>query len=893
MSAPSLQSRVLYLKRCYASDVGRFGITDIFSRKIREKYIVESAGDFLSGSLPLPLEWTVANKFLEQTRLFSVRKKLVLGAFFIVGPLPVPQGPIDRLCAPLWLYDLEIILKRETKTAYADVDLGSIRLNHGALTGWCDDPSSFGFAPPTRWRREDLHRFAAHLDTAHPSFDGLSLMDFPNLVSGAQLKSTRRGPSLQCASAAALLLVERSRASRGLLSDLEKLAGLPEHEFTTPTAELLGHAQSASLSSGQIQAPAIPAILSNTQTQALRSASKHSLSVVVGPPGTGKSFTLAAIALDHAARGQSVLICTRTTAALDAVEARLQEQLSDSRMLVRTGDHRMLRGLKNKLDFWLSGGLSPPTLEDLEATERRFESIQGRLNSVERSIKNCVKHHTRWAGTLNRSDLMSRWRKFWSKYALKNTNVATLLQDYDEALMRSVQVNRERLRGQLQMRLHESLQANRDLIRDFRTAIGARTDLKQKEFFERIDLRALLKSLPIWMSTTHPVSDSLPMERGLFDVALVDEASQSDLASVLPICQRAQRVVVAGDPQQLRHLTFISREEQKRIADEHGLDSPTSETLDYRSTSALDRVSEQLQEQSQIVFLDEHFRSQRSIIRFPNEEFYQGRLKVMRSYPRNEVPALFFNPVKGKRTDDGTNAEEALALCEKLTALVDQAMHNESFGVLSPFRAQVDFLADTIYSRLDSACIEKHSVIVGTAHELQGQERDHMLLSLALDDSSHSAAYRFAEKPDVFNVSVTRARDTQHVFYSFSPEQLPPESILRRYLNVPTDSSWVPDEDVPHDRFLSELAEKLQARKLNAWPMAELGGTLFDLVIGREDRRLGIDLLGYPGVSLEWVGLVRHRMVNRAGHRATAVGYLDWRENKQEVLDRLENSLKC
>lgn len=103
--------------------------------------------------------------------------------------------------------------------------------------------------------------------------------------------------------------------------------------------------------------------------------------------------------------------------------------------------------------------------------------------------------------------------------------------------------------------------------------------------------------------------------------------------------------------------------------------------------------------------------------------------------------------------------------------------------MLSPFRDQVDHLSRAIADRLEASDIEKHDLVVGTAYSFQGDERDVMLLSLVVDPESHPASIRYLEQPDVFNVSITRARDYQIVFTSLDAREAPAGTLLARYLS--------------------------------------------------------------------------------------------------------------
>src|SRR5207237_10419116 len=72
----------------------------------------------------------------------------------------------------------------------------------------------------------------------------------------------------------------------------------------------------------------------------------------------------------------------------------------------------------------------------------------------------------------------------------------------------------------------------------------------------------LLKLLPVWIMTPDDVARLFPCSPGLFDVVLVDEASQVDLPSMMPIAYRGKKLVVFGDSRQMqpRRFAFMSQD---------------------------------------------------------------------------------------------------------------------------------------------------------------------------------------------------------------------------------------------------------------------------------------------------------------------------------------------
>lgn len=87
---------------------------------------------------------------------------------------------------------------------------------------------------------------------------------------------------------------------------------------------------------------------------------------------------------------------------------------------------------------------------------------------------------------------------------------------------------------------------------------------QQSHIMETEDFKPILEAFPCWCVTTFAISGSLPLKPGLFDVAIIDEASQCDIASCFPILFRAKKAVIVGDDKQLPHLSFLEKAKNNR-----------------------------------------------------------------------------------------------------------------------------------------------------------------------------------------------------------------------------------------------------------------------------------------------------------------------------------------
>ncbi|MBM3887618.1 MAG: hypothetical protein FJ388_00675 [Verrucomicrobia bacterium] len=107
---------------------------------------------------------------------------------------------------------------------------------------------------------------------------------------------------------------------------------------------------------------------------------------------------------------------------------------------------------------------------------------------------------------------------------------------------------------------------------------------------------------------------------------VVDEASQCDIASLLPLLYRAKAAVIIGDPMQLRHISTISPRRDRALLQQHGL-AETYINWAFSENSVFDLASP-LASAEEIIMRRDHHRSHADVIGFSNEHFYEGRLRI-------------------------------------------------------------------------------------------------------------------------------------------------------------------------------------------------------------------------------------------------------------------------
>ena len=130
--------------------------------------------------------------------------------------------------------------------------------------------------------------------------------------------------------------------------------------------------------------------------------------------------------------------------------------------------------------------------------------------------------------------------------------------------------------------------------------------------------RAFLKHFNAACATNLSIKNSFARSPEVFDLLIVDEASQCDIASALPMLYRAKRAVIIGDPLQLKHITSVQAYEDDYVKERLRLSLGNqgyvkSSLYDYAFNIA--NLSK-----TESVFLDEHYRCHPDIIlEFNNE----------------------------------------------------------------------------------------------------------------------------------------------------------------------------------------------------------------------------------------------------------------------------------
>jgi hypothetical protein len=264
-----------------------------------------------------------------------------------------------------------------------------------------------------------------------------------------------------------------------------------------------------------------------------------------------------------------------------------------------------------------------------------------------------------------------------------------------------------------------------------------------------------------WAVTSLSVRGRVPLEPGYFDLVVIDEASQCDIASALPLLYRAKRSVIIGDPRPLWQRSALNRARDIELQYRHGLVEARVGWM-YSVSSLYDLAAS--------LVLRDHHRSHADIIEISSGGGYEGGLRE--APPGRNLrgaPDIVWHDVQGSvlrsSSGGGQNHAEAQAVVAALEDLLVNRHYGGTVGVVTPFRAQAQLLQQMIQeSSALLAVRDKSELLVDTVRRFPGGERDVMFFSPVVSDGTPVGALTYLRRNgNLFNLAITRTRGFLHV----------------------------------------------------------------------------------------------------------------------------------
>ena len=400
--------------------------------------------------------------------------------------------------------------------------------------------------------------------------------------------------------------------------------------------------------------------------------------------------------------------------------------------------------------------------------------------------------------------------------------------------------------------ISQALKGWKQTIQKIGKGTGKNTNIHKKNAKEKMLL--CQKVVPAWIMPLNKVFDTLNPVENKFDIVIIDEASQSDISSLI-LLYMAKKIIIVGDDKQVSpsdvgvNIDKINMFRRKYIKGK-----VVNDDLYGIRASLYSIVSTTFQP----ISLREHFRSVPEIIGYSNRTSYDNQILPLRDSNSTILkPAIIDYKVNGKRDEKSkinrVEAETIVSLIEACLAMKEYK--NSTFGVISLLGdEQAELIQDLIVKRIPATEIENHKILCGNSASFQGDERDIMFISL-VDSSEENKSLRLVGEGvegairKRYNVAISRAKDQLWIVHSIDKNNLK-EGDLRKELFEYIDSlkenvfDKTAIENITASDFENEVARHLLEKNYTIKQKWRVGSYDIDMVAIYDDKKIAIECDG-------------------------------------------------
>lgn len=519
---------------------------------------------------------------------------------------------------------------------------------------------------------------------------------------------------------------------------------------------------------------------------------RNSISIVEGPPGTGKTQTILNIIANLIVQNKTVAIVSNNNSAVFNVREKLMKY-GYGMVVASLGNN------ENKASFFRN--TEAQTIDaGFEISKKRLQKARDEVGELDSILTKCFQYrnklaklktelsdteiefiHIKAEQPLNletKSALDKKFYRRWNfskalrlknllsvidvknKLSLKN-KVRFILQ-YGFFDLNSISQYREELHVYVNHKFYElyiaKIENEISDTENWLTANNEEANLKRfvdtsKEIFNgvlfekynRQDKAAFnvkdyhnrfeefTNHYPVILSSTLSLHNSIP-NGYLFDYLILDESSQVDIIKSAVCFSCCRNVVVVGDSMQLPH---IVAPQIKEVAEQLQTAYNIAPAYDYVQQNILNSLKNLYGDNVKAVLLKEHYRCHPTIIGFCNKKYYDNNLVVMTDGD-NHPFRIIETTISGGRDNYNQRQIDETDLYIRENYSADYT----KVGVIAPYRRHADMLQKQLPNGTEA----------DTIHKFQGREKDVIIFNTVKNQIGE-----FIDNPNLINVAVSRA----------------------------------------------------------------------------------------------------------------------------------------
>ena len=395
----NINNIIKFYRDAYQFEYNTEKLFNFFSKKISHRYFPKTFEVLKQKNYHLPVSTDWGEKIYSELELGSSEKKIVCGTFFIKGKAEVLGKP-QKIFAPLYLFDVK--LEQVNEVFVITIEHDSLSLNPIAAN------YLNSLNQKVNHHYDDLTDVLLQYDNPF-SFDGLVFLNdylktqFKDLDSSlidkrieheerisdleAIYKSREQNYENTIFPDLAIGLMDKPKKSKGIINELTELCAI-KHWQNSILHSVFGRASDGEMKKnhkGQYLGPVVPVSLSKNQEKILASAFNSKLTIVIGPPGTGKSFTVAALAVQAAHEGKKVLIASKSEQACQVINNKIRKDIGINGIALDASRPRYKISVAAKLKNIANG------IGVKELSVERFKKLQNDVQTLRANINKSIK----------------------------------------------------------------------------------------------------------------------------------------------------------------------------------------------------------------------------------------------------------------------------------------------------------------------------------------------------------------------------------------------------------------------------------------------------------------------------------------------------------------------
>ncbi len=539
-----------------------------------------------------------------------------------------------------------------------------------------------------------------------------------------------------------------------------------------------------------------PFDFNQSQIRAVDTALKNKISIIEGPPGTGKTQTILNLIANIICRGKNCAVVSNNNTAIENIYEKLTEEklsfiaatlgrqanvvqffeceqneeiskfIEQKEKPIKSNDSSRIAELSVQMkkiqDKEVDTFILESQLIDIQNEKRHYDNFSDDALIINQRL--CSNDYMAFITRLEnpkKLGCLGRWklgRKFKVKIALQNVNV--LLSNAEKLyyqtrineLTKKIESNKKFLENQNKERTGKELKSLcRLFLEKYIRGHYRKHGIKEfsKESYKHDFINFLLR-YPVVLSTSQSLLNNAP--KGFtFDYLIIDEASQGDLLSSVLAMSCAKNLVVVGDSRQLQQIgeerLFLQSE---KLSKEYDVPKPYR----YEDNSILKSVKDAVSGVP-TTLLKEHYRCTPDIINFCSKMFYDGELIAMTKNSGKHIEVIKTVPGNHARRNPSGSGLYNQREIDEIENILKKSMSN-SIGVISPFRYQANLITDKYAT---------DRIEADTIHKFQGRQKEEVILSFvvnSLDKNQNSVEnrlYDFVTDEKLLNVAISRGRN--------------------------------------------------------------------------------------------------------------------------------------